>query len=186
MSANLDGGLKDNRDVEYDEGDYSVYPNMDGIKCSMTWKLGSYGERGVLTEGMIGNLCEHYGLPARLVRDLSTILGHCLNNDDDIAINLTEVRRSQAIDRGRKHLNQLFRKAKQSSIAPQELRYALGSLSIYFVSTPEDADLLPQAFTGATAPEPVRTLSLQGRRSGTGFIGSVDPYRGLGDYPGLV
>ncbi|WP_170765967.1 hypothetical protein [Ruegeria lacuscaerulensis] len=144
MSANADSGLKGNRDVTDTEGDYSVYPHMDGIKSSMSWKLGSYGEQGALTEDMIGSLCDQFDLPTTLVRDLSAMLGHCLNNDDDIAINLTEVRRSQAIERGQKHLKQLLRKAKQSSIAPQELRNALGSLSTYFASTPEDADLLPQ------------------------------------------
>ncbi|WP_209506700.1 MULTISPECIES: hypothetical protein [unclassified Ruegeria] len=144
MSANSDSDLKSSREVANTKDDYSVYPHMDGIKASMSWKLGSYGERGVLTEGMIGNLCEQFDLPAPLVRDLSTMLGHCLNNDDDIAINLTEVRRPQAIERGQKHLKQLFRKAKRGTITAQELRNALGSLSTYFASTPEDADLLPQ------------------------------------------
>lgn len=144
MSANADSGLNGNRDVADTEGDYSVYPHMDGIKCSMSWTLGSYKERGALSEGMIESLAEQFDLPATLVRDLSTMLGHCLNNDEDIAINLTEVRRSQAIERGQKHLKQLLRKAKQSSIGPQELRNALSSLSAYFASTPEDADLLPR------------------------------------------
>ncbi len=144
MSANLDGGLKGNRDVEDGEGDYSVYPHMDGIKCSTSWKLGSYGERGGLSEDMIESLAERFDLPTQLVRELSVLLGNCLNNDEDIAINLTEVRRSQAIERGQKHLKQLLRKAKQSSIGPQELRNTLGSLSTDFASTPEDADLLPQ------------------------------------------
>ncbi|NOC85914.1 hypothetical protein [Ruegeria sp. HKCCD6428] len=144
MSANADSGLKDNRDVTDTEGDYSVYPHMDGIKSSMSWKLGSYGERGALSDDMIESLAERFDLPFKLVRELSVLLGNCLNNDDDIAINLTEVRRSQAIERGQKYLKQLLRKAKQSSIGPQELRNALGSLSTYFASTPEDADLLPQ------------------------------------------
>ncbi|MCA0930462.1 hypothetical protein [Ruegeria profundi] len=144
MSANADSGLKVNRDVADTEGDYSVYPHMDGIKCSMSWKLGSYGERGALSKDMIGSLAEQFDLPTKLVRELSVLLGNCLNNDDDIAINLTEVRRTQAIERGQKHLKQLLRKAKRGSIAPQELRNASGSLSTYFASTPEDADLLPQ------------------------------------------
>lgn len=144
MSANAESGPKDNHDVVDIEGDYSVYPHMDGIKCSMPWKLGSYGERGALSEDMIESLAERFDLPTNLVGELSVILGNCLNNDEDIAINLTEVRRSQAIERGQKHLKQLLRKAKQSSISPQELRNSLGSLSTYFASTPEDADLLPQ------------------------------------------
>ncbi|WP_170407737.1 hypothetical protein [Ruegeria arenilitoris] len=144
MSADLDGGLNDQGDVEDDEGDYSVYPHMDGIKCSMSWKLGSYGERGALSDDMIESLAERFDLPTKLVRELSVLLGNCLNNDDDIAINLTEVRRSQAIERGQKHLKQLLRKAKQSSIGLQELSNALGSLSTYFAATPKDADLLPQ------------------------------------------
>ncbi|WP_170756102.1 hypothetical protein [Ruegeria lacuscaerulensis] len=144
MSANADSGLKDNRDVAHTEVDYSVYPHMDGIKCSMSWKLGSYGERGALSDDMIGSLAERFGLPTKLVRELSVLLGNCLNNDDDIAINLTEVRRSQAIVRGQKHLKTLLREATRGTITTQELRNALGSLSTYFVSTPEDADLLPQ------------------------------------------
>lgn len=144
MSANADSGLKGNRDVTDTEGDYSIYPHMDGIKSSMSWKLGCYGERGALSKDMIGSLAEQFDLPTKLVRELSVFLGNCLNNDDDIAINLTEVRRSQAIERGQKHLKQLLRKAKQSSIGPQELRNALGSLSTYFAATPEDGDLLDQ------------------------------------------
>ncbi len=144
MNANLDGGLSDHGNVEDGDGDYSVYPHMDGIKYSMSWKLGSYGERGALSDDMIESLAERFDLPTKLVRELSVLLGNCLNNDEDIAINLTEVRRSQAIERGQKHLKTLLREAKRGTITAQELRNALGSLSTYFASTPEDADLLPQ------------------------------------------
>ncbi len=144
MSANADSDLNCNRDVTDTEGDYSVYPHMDGIKSSMSWKLGSYGERGALSEDMIGGLCEQFDLPTTLTHELSVLLGNCLNNDDDIAINLTEVRRSQAIERGQKHLKTFLREAKRGTITAQELRNALGSLSTYFASTPEDSDLLPQ------------------------------------------
>ncbi|WP_170791759.1 hypothetical protein [Ruegeria lacuscaerulensis] len=124
MSANADSGLKDNRDVAHTEVDYSVYPHMDGIKCSMSWKLGSYGERGALSDDMIGSLAERFGLPTKLVRELSVLLGNCLNNDDDIAINLTEVRRSQAIVRGQKHLKTLLREAKRGTRTPERIGLA--------------------------------------------------------------
>lgn len=144
MSANSNSGQSGNHDVADTEGDYSIYPHMDGIKCSMSWKLGSYGERGALSDDMIESLAERFDLPTKLVRELSVLLGNCLNNDDDIAINLTEVRRSQAIERGQKHLKTLLREAKRGTITAQELRNALGTLSTYFASTPNDAELLPQ------------------------------------------
>lgn len=123
--------------------DFSVYSRIDGIKCSTYWRLGSYDDHGILSSNMIAELIERFQLASTIVHDLSVHLGHCLNNDNDIAINLTEVRRSTAIAEGQRLLRLLRRQTKQGNLAPRELRDALVPLSTYFAVHPEDAELLP-------------------------------------------
>lgn len=123
--------------------DYSIYPHMDGLRCSTAWKLGSYGDEGVLNVTRIAHLHETFGLPKAVLRDLSRQLGYCLDNEDDVAINLTEVRRSQAIERGQKILKKQLRLAKRGSLTLEEIRANMAPLSSCFASSPYEKAMLP-------------------------------------------
>ncbi|ANT61919.1 hypothetical protein AYJ57_15795 [Salipiger sp. CCB-MM3] len=128
------------------EADYTIYPNIDGIRTSAPWRLGDYLERGMLSEAMIYHLSDHFALAEQLVRSLSVMLGNCLD-DDGSAIVLVEVNRAQAIAAGQKELRRLLRGAKRGGLSLSEVRDGLASLSTVFAKTPRDASLLPKALS---------------------------------------
>ncbi|MCB4458009.1 hypothetical protein [Leisingera sp. McT4-56] len=139
----------------YEAEDYSIYLHMDGVKCSTAWRLGSYGVDGALTADMKTNLLNRFSLSNELVERLSIELGHCLNNDNDVAINLLEVNRAQAIEKGRTFLRKLVRQFKNGACTRQELLADLIKLSPYFAASPEDATLLPQAVSALENSEAI-------------------------------
>ncbi|MFD2857600.1 hypothetical protein [Seohaeicola zhoushanensis] len=135
-------------DLGFDEPveDYSIYLHKDGLRPHGTppWRLGNYGETGALSEGMNAHLCAAFDFDEDIVRRLSVELGHCLNNDDDVLVNLFEVNRLEAIKRAQPTLKRLKRFAKAQAISPARLRDHLTGLSTQFAPTPEVASLLPE------------------------------------------
>lgn len=139
----------------YEAEDYSIYLHMDGVKCSTAWRLGSYGEDGVLKPDIKAHLVNKFSLPKELAERLSIELGYCLDSDGDVAINLLEINRTQAIERGRKVLGKLVRQSKNGACTRQDLLADLKKLSPYFAASPEDATLLPQAVSALENSEAI-------------------------------
>lgn len=155
MQEETEASRQTDEEKAYEAENYSIYLHMDGVKCSTAWRLGSYGVSGVLSSDMKTHLGDRFSLPKKLVERLSIELGHCLNNDDDVAINLLEINRTQAIEKGRKLLRKLIRQSKNGACKPQELLADLEKLSPFFAASPEDATLLPQALSALENSEAI-------------------------------
>ncbi|UWQ78696.1 hypothetical protein K3725_15485 [Leisingera sp. S132] len=178
MQEETEAFIQADEEKAYEAENYSIYLHKDGIKCSTGWRLGSYGLDGVLNPGMKAHLGDRFSLPKKLVERLSIELGHCLNNDQNVAINLHEINKAQAIERGRKVLGKLIRQSKSEAYTRQDLLAALEKLSAFFAASPEDATLLPQAISALGNSEvitPDIVAALEHLRSTPGAAADLSP-----------
>lgn len=120
--------------------DYSIWLSMDGIKTSAPWRLGSYGDDGVLSDSDMLELAERFKLPSNLLQTLSRQLGYCLDVDSEV--NLVRIKRSKAIERADKELAKATKLAKKLQVAAAKLSTLLTPLNDQFAQCKEDAALL--------------------------------------------
>lgn len=136
-------------------GDYSIWVSMDGIRPSVPWRLGSYGDDGALSDTDLSELAERFDLPSDLLRTLSQQLGYCLDVESEV--NLVRVKRSKAIERASSDLEKALKLTETIEAAAKKLAALLEPLSTQFANSKEDAAMLPAA--RATAQELCSTIA---------------------------
>jgi hypothetical protein len=124
-------------------GDYSIWLSMDGIRPSVPWRLGSYGDDGALSDTDLSELAERFDLPSDLLRTLSQQLGYCLDVESEV--NLVRVKRSKAIERAGSDLEKALKLTETMEAAAKKLAALLEPLSTQFANSKEDAAMLPAA-----------------------------------------
>ncbi|MGQ3488085.1 hypothetical protein [Roseovarius pacificus] len=83
-----------------------VYMHFDGIKQTLPFLLGDYGDDGALSEDQIRGLAKEFQLDINLARDLSVLVGYSLDIDSEVS--LVRVKRVQG-RRKRDRQNEQFR-----------------------------------------------------------------------------
>jgi hypothetical protein len=91
-----------------DDDEQPIYLHQEGFRHAHPWRLGDYGDKGILQEENITRLITKHGLPEPVTRDLSVFLGYCLSSHKDAAINLAKVSPSKAIERGTDEIERAF------------------------------------------------------------------------------
>lgn len=124
-------------------GDYSIWLSMDGIRPSVPWRLGSYGEDGALSDTDLSELAERFDLPSDLLQTLSRQLGYCLDVESEV--NLVRVKRSKAIKRAGSDLEKALKLTETMEATGRKLAALLEPLSTQFANSKEDAAMLPAA-----------------------------------------
>ncbi|MFD1344560.1 hypothetical protein [Litorisediminicola beolgyonensis] len=92
--------------------DHSIFPSMEYVKPGPRWKIDLYDELGVFDAKQLEVVIDRFGFSEGDARALSICLGNCL--DSSSSINLTEVSRDRALERGRKKLNKALSHLKKS------------------------------------------------------------------------
>lgn len=123
--------------------DDAIWRHEEHFKRSQRWRLGDYGDEGILNEEQIDLLVSKQGLPEPVVRRLSVYLGNCLGVYEGVAINLTKFTPSKAIARGAKELGEINSRLLSIGELLEKTELGLSELSPDLAESPTDAALLP-------------------------------------------
>ncbi|EAU48053.1 hypothetical protein [Salipiger bermudensis] len=126
-----------------DDDDRPIWLHQEGFPRAHPWRLGDYGDAGILTEEEIALLITKHGLSEPVARDLSVWLGNCLSNDEDVAINLAKVTPSITIERGVAEFGKIFASVRLLGQRLAQLDDRLSQLSPALGQSPEISTLLP-------------------------------------------
>lgn len=144
------------REAQFSDGspqdqpdDYTIYPQMDGIKVTANWRLRSYGDVGALSKEGVSTLVHRFQLLTPIVETLSQQLGYCL--DTASRVHLVAVNRATSIKRANAPLEKAARLAKRIEADIKNLNRALEKLTVDFAHSQEDANLLVSAKRQASA-----------------------------------
>lgn len=131
-----------------DDDDQPIYLHQEGFPRAQPWRLGDYGDAGILTEEEIARLVTKHGLPEPLTRELSIALGNCLSNHEDVAINLAKVTPSKTIERGIAEIESIYASYRDLGYRLSQFEERLSRLSPAREQDAKTSALLPALQSG--------------------------------------